>query len=524
VHHSADTISDPSSYNITLAPSRCPGNHQLSEMSIVSVPVEILEDIVSYLAGNDILKFASTCRAAYACALPSILRDVSLGYHTKKEAGEQLRSFCNCIFADLPQRAPYIRTLTIGALTFPERRDTYSKQDYALTDRVVRIIPLATGLRVLVVDGAERLFSSAPPQITEALTALGNLSEIHLKGYAGPHALRVLSEVQSRPTVVRLTSFDAPTCYLVPGRDRLLHNFTQSLVHLTLVNNHDLVQVLEPHTVWPGVKHLTLGGVRDAASLPALARAFPEVRKLEVYARCTEEKVGRDLWTRLETISFDRPVPLRRPVPHVELVGAEWVEEQFGLALEMMAGMAPTTLTCRDVDPSLDHWAVAQLVKCAARSAKCVRFVCTDWEKVRSKRGVRVGAYSLGGSSSFESWFDGHHFNALGRAPLSTLVVPVDETCTDTPGDENWAYPGARNRLAMLDLAYGIAARISTLLYVGPDVGDRSSHRTRWYKVVSRDTDHLDIKRMRECESREVERMFTGSSDCDHPFHGLGAV
>ncbi|KAH9914699.1 uncharacterized protein B0H18DRAFT_1125356 [Fomitopsis serialis] len=419
-------------------------------MSIVSVPVEILEDIVSYLSGNDILKFASTCRAAYACALPTILRDVSLGHRTKKEVGEQLRSFCYCVLADLPQRASYIRTLTFGALTIQDGKDTCTKQDYVLADHVARIISLATGLRVLVVDGAERLFSSAPSQVTEAITSLKNLSEIHLEGYAGPHALRVLAEMHSRPTVVRLTSFDAPTCYLVPGRDRLLHNFTQSLVRLTLVNNHDLVQALEP------------------TRLPALARAFPEVRQLEVCARCTEEKVGRDLWTRLESVSLDRPVPLCRPVPHVELVGAEWVEEQFGLALETMAGMAPTTLTCRDVDLSLDHWAVAQLVKSVARSV---------------------------------------------RAPLNAVVVPVDDTCTDTPGDENWAYSSAKNILAMLDLAYGIAERISTLLYVGLDTGERSSHRTRWYKVVSRDPDHLDIKRLRECESREVEGMFAGSSD-----------
>ncbi|KAH9830975.1 uncharacterized protein C8Q71DRAFT_316422 [Rhodofomes roseus] len=462
-------------------------------MSIYGVPVEIGEVIVSYLvARRDVLQFAFTCKEAYACALPSILRDVSLSHRTKIEASEQLQAFCNYVLAHLSQRAPCIRSLTIGAPVF-KGLQVYFKPDFALTSDVARILALATGLRVLTVRGAERLFSNAPSQVVAAITSLKNLAEIRFEDYAGPHALRILSEMASRPAVVRLSSFDAPNCRLVPGRHHLLYNLTQSLVTLTLVNNLDLIQVLEPGVVWPAVRHLTLGGVRDVASLPALARAFPEVRKLEVYARCIDEKIGRDLWTRLESVSLDRPVPICRPVRNVELVGSDWVQEQLCLAVEMMMSMAPTSLTCRDAD----YWAVAQLVKCAARTVRFVKFV-------HAKNTQSEGAYKLGGPCSVEGWLDSHYFNTLGQAPLNALVVPVDTVYLDALGDQSAMHSSARKAVVILDIACGIAARIPTVVHIGLDLGHHPSGGQRWYKVVSRDAHHLRLEALREREGREV--------------------
>ncbi|KZT66879.1 hypothetical protein DAEQUDRAFT_436827 [Daedalea quercina L-15889] len=407
-------------------------------MSIFAFPVELVQDVVSYMAKPDILKFAFTCRTAYACAVPSILRDVSLRKGTKKEADEHLRSFCICVLADLPRRASHIRSLTIGTPTFADEKGAYSQQDYALADHLARIISLATGLRLLIVLDAERLFCSAPPQLARAIISLNNLSDIQFEGYAGPHALGVLSEMRSRPVAVTLTSFGTPTCHraLRTGRDRLLPNFSDTLVSLTLVNNHDLFQALQSDVVWPTLKHLTIGGVRDAANLPAFARTFPGVRRLEVYARCTEETVGPGLWKQLECVSLDRPVPICRPVRHIELVGGDWMEEQFGLSATMMAGIEPTTVTCRDVDVQ----AVAQLLGCT-HSIRYVRFV-------RASAHTRQG-FALFGSLSADSWLEAHNFSALARAHLLALTIPVDIVRAYIDIDGDWACFRARSEVAI---------------------------------------------------------------------------
>ena len=329
---------------------------------ILEIPIEVLDNIVSSLARADALRFAQTCRAAYASALPAILRDVSLGSGTPTKADEQLQSFCDYMSADLPRRASYMRSLTLAASIAPffDAKDTRSTHDDGSAGvRIASVLYHATNLRELNVLGAEELFSRASPQFAEAVTSLATLSEICFEDYAGPHALSVLSELRSRPSVVRLTSFDAPTCDLVPWRDgHPLRNFTHSLVRLTLINNYELFQSHELGFTFPHVEHLILGGVQGSADLPSMARTFPGVRKLEVYTRCTENSVDRDLWVNLDTVLLDRPVPLARPVRRLELVGVEWLEEQLGLAVEMLAALKPAALICQDATAVDQGWSM----------------------------------------------------------------------------------------------------------------------------------------------------------------------
>lgn len=330
---------------------------------IFGIPIEILDEVVSSLAKSDALNLSVTCRAAYACAVPSIIREISLGGTSIKDA-ERLQSFCNYMSADLPRRASYIRTLTLGAFIAPflSAKDMRLNLGDRLADGIVRVISHATNLRELTILGAEQLFSEAPPQIAAALTSLDKLSKLCFEEYVGPHALKVLSEMRSQPSAVRLTSCDIQNCKPMPERS-LLCNFSASLVSLTLINNHGLLQTREAGTAFPRVEHLVLGGVQDVADLPSMARTFPGVRTLEVYTRCTENRVGDGLWTSLDTVSLDRPIPLSRPVRQVELVGAEWLTEQLGLAVEMLETIKPMVLICPDVE--LEKMTL--LARCASR-------------------------------------------------------------------------------------------------------------------------------------------------------------
>lgn len=329
------------------------------------IPVEILDKIISSLPRPDALQFSFTCRAAYACAVPSIINEVALGA-TSAKADEQLQSFCNYMSADLSRRASYIRSLTLEASIAPflSPAGMRLKQGDRLADRIARIISHATNLRELTILGAEQFFGTSP-QVAAALISLNSLSEIGFEDYVGPHALKALSEMRSRPSVVRLSSFDITNCKPIPGHP-LLCNLSTSLVSLTLINNHGLFQMHESGTVFPRVEHLVLGGVQDVADLPSMARTFLGVRTLEVYTRCTENSVGDDLWTSLDTVSLDRPIPLARPVRQVELIGTEWLTEQFGLAVEMMETLKPAVLIFHDVE----YETTALLARCTARSVR----------------------------------------------------------------------------------------------------------------------------------------------------------
>ena len=344
---------------------------------LTAIPVELLDDVVSFLPKTDALQFACTCRAAYASALPTILSDVALGSGDTSNVDKQLQSFCGCLSADLPRRSSYIRSFTFGESVAPflSAQGMRSDQDNGLADCVARILSHATNLREITVLKAERLFSSASPQIAAAITALKGLFELRFEEYVGPHALGVLSAMRSRPVMVKLASYDVPMCQAAPGQDPFLCNLTESLVSLTLINNHGLFETCEsgkvPPVVFPRVEHLVLGGVWDIADLPSMARAFPGVRKLEVYTRCTENSVGRDLWASLDTVLLDRPIPLARPVRQVEFVGVDWVKEQFGLAIEMMAVMKPAVLIYQEVDYQI----VALLAGCTDHTLK-VRGAC----------------------------------------------------------------------------------------------------------------------------------------------------
>lgn len=329
---------------------------------ILDIPIEVLDDIMFSLARADALRFAQTCWAAYASALPAMVRDVSLDSSTATKADEQLQSFCDCMSADIPRRASYIRSLTLAASIAPflGAKDVRSTHDDGSAGaRIASVLYHATNLRELNVLGAEELFSRASPQFTAAVASLATLSEICIEDYAGPHALRVLSELRSRPSVVRLTSFNAPTCKSIPWRDyHPLRNFTQSLVRPTLINNYELSQSHELGLTFPQVEHLILGGVQGSADLPSMARTFPGVRKLEVYTRCTENSVGSELWADLDTVLLDRPVPLGRPVRQLELVGVEWLKEQLGLAVEMLAALKLAALSCQDATAVDQGWSI----------------------------------------------------------------------------------------------------------------------------------------------------------------------
>ena len=321
---------------------------------VFEIPIEVLDNIVLSLARGDALRFALTCRAAYASAVPAILRDVSLGSGTSPtKTNEQLRSFCDYLSADLLQRASYIRSLTLTASIAPflGMKDTRSKlNDGSAGTRIARVLHHAPNLRELNVYGAEDLFSRASPQFTAAVISLTTLSVVCFEDYVGKHALNALSEMRSQPTVIRLTSFDMPTCNSIPGRDHHpLRNFMHSLVRLTLINNHGLFQNNELGAAFSQLEHLILGGVQDIVDLPSMARAFPSVRKLEVYTRCTENIAGSDLWVNLDTVILDRSIPLARPVQRLELIGVEWLEEQLGLAVEMLVRLKPVVLICPDL-------------------------------------------------------------------------------------------------------------------------------------------------------------------------------
>lgn len=138
------------------------------------------------------------------------------------------------------------------------------------------------------------------------------------------------------------------------GRDsRFLHNFTDSLEVLELLGEADIIETLEPSTVWHAVRELKLTDWGTSVRLYTLARAFPNLRRLHLDARCLDEVVPENHWRQLDYVYAFSPSALQQ---HVRYLDMYWPIELY----------LPGSAAVRDATTALLQHVKPVVLKCRA--------------------------------------------------------------------------------------------------------------------------------------------------------------
>lgn len=223
---------------------------------------------------------------------------------------------------------------------------------------LAQVIQLAARLRSLNLEPSSHLFT-ARAALADAVAGLHDLDIIKFDN-ANAVTLDVLSRMESRPRHVNveipeyLYDDDGDAIpgfgHFIHGRHRFLENFTESLVHLKLSGYVDIVETLEPDTVWSVVKHLYLSG--DINNLSTIARAFPRLRNLEVDGY-SWGAVAPNQWSDLDFVRTRRGLQLSCPIRRLELNYLPGPLSSMGLddfwnsiTVRMLQEASPVVLKC----------------------------------------------------------------------------------------------------------------------------------------------------------------------------------
>ncbi|KZT02396.1 uncharacterized protein LAESUDRAFT_406101 [Laetiporus sulphureus 93-53] len=318
-------------------------------MNLFTLNDDVWEVLMSYLGRWDALHLALTCRAAYKLALPRFLLEIVLA-----QPGQAMR-FCAFITAKASERAPCLKRFTL--LNFS---DSWAKPGNEVLTAIARVISLAINIHALSIISTRTVnwiddLLDACPALADAIAGLHGLDDIRFQD-CSVRTLAIMSRMHSRPRTVNLFI----TCKTDPngidffgpftrGKDRFLHNLTNSLVTLEIDRYPSLIEELEPDTVWPAVRRLALSG--DVHDLPLISRAFPHIRHLHISENLGLH-VGSSLtaWSNLDDAFFDNPVPLTSEVRRLEISCD--LNDKTNISLEyptvqMVRNASPVVLSCR---------------------------------------------------------------------------------------------------------------------------------------------------------------------------------
>ncbi|KAF9803477.1 hypothetical protein IEO21_09673 [Rhodonia placenta] len=167
-----------------------------------------------------------------------------------------------------------------------------------------------------------------------------------------------------------------PSELLAPERDRFLHSLTHSLTSLTLARRPDILTLLEPHTVWPCVRRLSVWG--NVGSLAALAAAFPALVYLHVPTLDLDvvDTLRPAVWPALDHVVTGCPLLLACPVRRLELhYDLDAIDEAAWYAgtLALLRDTAPVVLAC-----SMNSRVLACIAN-AVPSVRLAEFLVTDF-------------------------------------------------------------------------------------------------------------------------------------------------
>ncbi|KAH9938525.1 uncharacterized protein B0H18DRAFT_17997 [Fomitopsis serialis] len=374
--------------------------------SPLTLNLDVLDVILSFANPYDALQFSMTCRDGHKLAMPHFLEEVEFplpwlclrGAKRSALADPELFEGFRAYMLDSPHashRLRKLKALQLGEEAFcvewGERdRGTVPPTDtFTLAEPLADVIRGAVELRRISIHYSEAIFDDVP-QLIDAIASLPRLQEVCFYG-ADVSTLGLLSRMQSRLRRVELRIIeynDQETRErwwgdYAFGNDRFLHNFTESLQVLSLHGGLDIIEELEPHTVWRAVRELKL--VRgNPVNLQAMARAFPNLRRLHTEPGPSAVEPAIHQWRKLDTVWAAHPLPLQHPVRHLimhwTLQAYRYLAPPFNQALAggtiaMLQHTLPVVLEC-----SADKNTYACIAH-HAPSVRCMRITVVPSER-----------------------------------------------------------------------------------------------------------------------------------------------
>ncbi|EPT04941.1 hypothetical protein FOMPIDRAFT_1013774 [Fomitopsis schrenkii] len=362
-------------------------------MDSVRPNLDIFYHIVSYLGTYEALQTSLTCREAHRVATPGFIETVVFplpwlrlpGAHRSPDATpETYEGFRAYMLAGGSERFGHLKTLDLREDAFctywGHRRDRPTDDsvcDFTLAEPLIDVVQGAIGLRRLSIAHTDAIFNRVPG-LADAIASLPQLEDVCFHD-ADTLTLSVLSRMQSRPRKVELhlvQHYDYETedywrGHYTAGRVRFLPNFTDSLEVLEL-SGADIIEDLEPSTVWHAVRELNVMEA-DLLELYPLARAFPNLRRLRLEARCGDDVLPENHWRELDYVyACDPPFPaLQQHVRYLDMGWPIMLSHPAYLSLYYC-----TMALLQHVKPIiLKGYATTELYRLIAEAAPTVRFL-----------------------------------------------------------------------------------------------------------------------------------------------------
>ena len=357
--------------------------------------LDVFYHIVPFLGTYEALHTSLICREAYRIVTPKFIETVVFPLPWLRMPGarrsplasrETYEGFRAYMLASEPERLGHLRYLDLGEDAFctdfgSDSMDQIddSEFDFGLAALLVDVIQNATGLRRLSIAHAEAVFDEVPA-LADAIADLPQLEEVRFH-HADMLALGVLSRMRSRPRKVEfhlMEFYDFQTHArwwgeYAAGRDRFLHNFTETLEVLELSGGADIIEALEPGTVWRGVHELkVMKG--DVVNLQTLARVFPNLRRLDLESPCSDDPTPENQWRKLDCVHSAFPLPLQQRIRYLDMYCPIELFPSHGASVRddtvvLLQHTKPVILACR---------ASAEMFLCVAQAAPTVRFLRAD--------------------------------------------------------------------------------------------------------------------------------------------------
>ncbi|KZS99954.1 uncharacterized protein LAESUDRAFT_816785 [Laetiporus sulphureus 93-53] len=456
-------------------------------MDFLSLNLDVVYSVLGYIQPIDALQLAMTCRAAHDIAIPRFLSHVVLGHEWCRVRPAQIAQFCSYVLADGKVRIPCIKALTLhntAFMTGSGQACLRVEYDYSAAVLLAQVLQRASRLARIDVYRAEHLLQSAP-ELANALLVLPSLEDLRLRG-VGPHALRVLSMMQSGPQNLELEFARSVNDKTSTNHRQaeFLHSFTSSVLSLSLTRPFHFMEELKSDVVWPKVRRLEVRG--DIYRLSTLVQTFPNVRTLYIGGALLEDSATTPAkWPALDFVSISSPAPLCCAVRRLELrydleiLALPLFDIWSSGTMALLRQTSPAVLTC---------YTNMRMLKWIANNVSSLRFMQIFAHEPIYPSGANA--------EDIESWI-GTIVSLLAALPL--VGITVARSTTDA-GREH----------AVQKLAAIVAAEIKTLQYVGLNLTTSyhswANYHFVWFKVVSRSGDTPHLKRLTDWHGDTVER------------------
>lgn len=245
-------------------------------MALLALNHDVLFEILSQTDSRSALNLSMVSRKAYDLSLPQALSDVTLS-----RSQNQVRSFCQFILADLQNRLPYLRQLTIECTSFGVARhiEFHKTVDFSAASDIAELLAKAKRLNRLSIACFEGLIAYEP-RISIAVCGIPDLADLALHN-CGHLTVAMLPSLRSRPRRLAFTSLFNRSLPSFFHRLIAVDSIeTLELSHLSLTDGSQPHEEIHEIPCMPSVRSLILKGCTARMSL--FVRAMPNLRSLHI--------------------------------------------------------------------------------------------------------------------------------------------------------------------------------------------------------------------------------------------------